>query len=76
MIRDLYPNCVVVPGLVGGGTDARYFYDISDDVYRFYPIRIGPESMKQFHGIDEKITKENYKEIILFSYHLIKRINS
>ncbi|MDG1023082.1 MAG: M20 family peptidase [Flavobacteriaceae bacterium] len=76
LIRDLYPNCVVVPGLVGGGTDARYFYDISDDVYRFYPIRIGPESMKQFHGIDEKITKENYKEIILFSYHLIKRINS
>ena len=28
------------------------------------------------HGINEKITKENYKEIILFSYHLIKRINS
>ena len=76
LIRDLYPNSIVVPGLVGGGTDARYFYDISDDVYRFYPIRIGPESMKQFHGINEKITKENYKEIILFSYHLIKRINS
>lgn len=76
LIRDMYPNSVVVPGLVGGGTDARYFYEISDDVYRFYPIRIGPNSMKQFHGIDEKITKNNYKEIILFSYHLIKRINS
>ncbi|PTM11586.1 MAG: peptidase [Bacteroidetes bacterium] len=74
-IRDMFPNTVVVPGLVGGGTDARYFYDISDDVYRFYPIRIGPKSMTRFHGIDEKISKDNYKEIIEFSYHLIKKFN-
>jgi carboxypeptidase PM20D1 len=74
-IRSMFPNSIVVPGLVGGGTDARYFYDISDDVYRFYPIRLSPETMTRFHGIDEKISKENYKEIIEFSYHLIKRFN-
>ena len=74
-IRDMYPESIVVPGLVGGGTDARYFYDISDDVYRFYPIRLGPDSMGRFHGIDEKISKENYKEIIEFTYHMIKRFN-
>lgn len=74
-IRNVFPNSVVIPGLVGGGTDARYFYDISDDVYRFYPIRLGPESMTRFHGIDEKIGKDNYKEIITFSYHLIKSLN-
>lgn len=74
-IRDIFPNSIVVPGLVGGGTDARYFYDISDDVYRFYPIRIGPNSMTRFHGIDEKISKENYKEIIEFTYHLIKKFD-
>ena len=75
IIRDMFPNSIVVPGLVGGGTDARYFYEISDDVYRFYPTRIGPNSMKRFHGIDEKISKDNYKEIIEFSYHFIKRVN-
>ncbi len=74
-IRNLFPNSIVVPGLVGGGTDARYFYDISDDVYRFYPIRISPNSLTRFHGIDEKISKENYREIIEFSYHLIKSFN-
>ena len=75
IIRDMFPNSIVVPGLVGGGTDARYFYEISDDVYRFYPMRIGPNSKKRFHGIDEKISKDNYKEIIEFSYHFIKRVN-
>ncbi|MDG1276534.1 MAG: M20 family peptidase [Algoriphagus sp.] len=71
-IRGLYPGTVVVPGLLGGGTDARYFYDIAEDVYRFYPMRINAESMTRFHGIDEKISKENYQEILQFSYQLIK----
>lgn len=74
-IRDMFPASIVVPGLVGGGTDARYFYDVSQDVFRFYPIRLGPDSWSRFHGIDEKISKENYREIIEFSYHLIKRFN-
>jgi carboxypeptidase PM20D1 len=74
-IRSVFPESVVVPGLVGGGTDARYFYEVSDDVYRFYPIRLAPESVTRFHGIDEKISKENYKEIIQFTYQLIKELN-
>lgn len=74
-IRDMFPTSIVVPGLVGGGTDARYFYDISDDVYRFYPMRLAPDSMTRFHGIDEKISKDNYKEIIVFTYHLIKKFD-
>ena len=74
-IRSVFPEAVVVPGLIGGGTDARYFYEVSDDVYRFYPIRLGPESMSMFHGIDEKISKENYREIIEFTYHLIREFN-
>ena len=74
-IRSVFPESVVVPGLVGGGTDSRYFYEVSDDVYRFYPIRLAPDSMTRFHGIDEKISKKNYKEIIQFTYQLIKKLN-
>ncbi|SHO60019.1 M20 family peptidase [Algoriphagus zhangzhouensis] len=74
-IRSVFPNSVVMPGLIAGGTDARYFYGISEGVYRFYPIRISPEGMTRFHGIDEKISKENYKEMIQFTYQLMKRFN-
>ncbi|MBD1262434.1 M20/M25/M40 family metallo-hydrolase [Maribacter polysiphoniae] len=74
-IRSMFPNSVVVPGLLGGGTDSRYFYDISEDVYRFYPIRLNPNNRTRFHGIDEKISKANYKELVEFSYHLIKQFN-
>ncbi|MGB5319210.1 M20/M25/M40 family metallo-hydrolase, partial [Eudoraea sp.] len=71
-IRSVFPEAVVVPGLIGGGTDARYFYEVSEEVYRFYPIRLGASSWSMFHGIDEKITKDNYKEMIEFTYYLIK----
>ena len=74
-IRDKFPTSVVVPSLLGTATDSRYFYDISDEVYRFYPLRINPESMTRFHVIDEKFSKDNYKEIIEFAYHLIKKFD-
>jgi carboxypeptidase PM20D1 len=74
-IRSFFPNVVVVPGLSAGGTDARYFYEISDDVYRFNAKRYYPGNVTQAHGIDEKISKENYKEMIEFTYHLIKKFN-
>jgi carboxypeptidase PM20D1 len=74
-IRGMFPESIVVPGLIGGGTDARYFYELSDNVYRFYPMRLDPKSMTRFHGMDEKISKDNYKEIIEFCYHLIKNFD-
>ena len=74
-IRSLFPGTIVVPGLVGGGTDARYFYEVSDDVYRFYPLRMGAKSMERFHGIDEKISKSNYAEIIGFTYQFIRNLD-
>ncbi|MDN3205264.1 M20 family peptidase [Algoriphagus sediminis] len=74
-ITNQFPESVVVPGMIGGGTDARYFYGIADDVYRFYPIRMDSIAMTRFHGIDEKISKENYREVVEFCYHLIKNFN-
>lgn len=74
-IRSLFPGTVIVPGLVGGGTDARYFYEVSDDVYRFYPVRLGSKSIERFHGIDEKISKSNYAELIGFTYQFIKNLD-
>jgi carboxypeptidase PM20D1 len=74
-IRGLFPGTIVVPGLLGAATDSRYFYEISEEVYRFYPMRINSESMTRFHGIDEKISKDNFQEILGFSYLLIKEFD-
>jgi len=74
-ILQVIPECVVVPGLLGGGTDSKWFHDISDNVYRFYPIRISQDNLTGFHGINEHIPTDNYKECIQFVYQLIKNVN-
>ena len=37
--------------------------------------KVSTLSYGTFVSIDEKISKDNYKEIIGFSYHLIKKFN-
>ena len=69
-----FTDSIFSPGK-GGGTDARYFYEVADDVYRFYPIRMDSTALTRFHGIDEKISKANYRELVEFSYQLIKELN-
>ncbi len=70
-IRQLHPNAVVTPGLLGAGTDSKHFLSISDNVYRFFPTRVHPGNVTGFHGINEHIPVENYIETIQFAHQLI-----
>jgi carboxypeptidase PM20D1 len=65
-VRGLFPGVVVAPGLVIGGTDSHRFVGIADDVYRFSPVRARPEDLPRFHGTDERISIDNYVELIRF----------
>lgn len=67
------PELIVVPSLVVGATDSRHFQPIADGVYRFFFNRIGPADIARIHGIDERISVENYTQTIQFYYHLIAR---
>jgi carboxypeptidase PM20D1 len=69
-IRQLKPNIAVSPFLLTGGTDSKFYADISDNTYRYVPSRlIG------FHDINERIAISDYKGAISFYYQLIKNLN-
>ena len=70
-IRQVIPEAVVAPGLVVGATDGYYYQEISDDVYRFLPITVSREDIKGFHGINERISVDNYKQLIRFYRQLL-----
>ena len=73
-VRQLFPEAIVTPGLLGAGTDSKHFLLISDNVYRFFPTRVHPGNVTGFHGINEHIPVENYEETIQFSYQLMKNL--
>ncbi len=70
-IRGFDDNILVAPNLLSGGTDARYFYSISPNVYRFVMVRATPETIKIVHGIDERVAVEDFLTAIRFYYALI-----
>jgi carboxypeptidase PM20D1 len=58
-VREVLPEAIVAPGLMVGATDARHFGALSDQVFRFQPVVLGPDDLPRFHGIDERISIEN-----------------
>jgi len=72
-IRGMDENILVAPYMVRGGTDAKYFYTVSPNVYRFMMLRIDPGTIGYVHGIDERVATESYFEAIGYYYHLIRQ---
>ncbi len=68
-------NCVVAPYLMIGASDARYFYNISDEVYRFSPYLIGAEDVSRIHGVNERISISDYNSSVNFYMSLIHTFN-
>jgi len=71
-VQELFPGVVVAPGLVIGGTDSRHMAGVAENVYRFSPVRARTEDLLRFHGTDERISVDNYVEMIRFYETLIR----
>ncbi|MDM0047179.1 M20 family peptidase [Variovorax dokdonensis] len=71
-IRQVFPEGVVAPGLMLGATDGRHMAVAADAVYRFSPVRAKPEDLPRFHGTNERISIDNYVEMIQFYHQLLR----
>jgi carboxypeptidase PM20D1 len=71
-IKEVFPDAVILPYLVVGMTDSRYYSRLSDSVFRFSPIRGSAEEQDLPHGTDERIKLGNFAEFIEFYESLIR----
>ncbi len=56
-LSSVYPDAVIAPFLVIGGTDARHYQPLTEEgAFRFLPVRISPEDRSLIHGTDERIS--------------------
>ena len=63
-IRSSVSNAVVAPYLVVVVTDARHYADLSENIFRFLPLRLGPDDLNRMHGIDERVGIREYETAI------------
>jgi len=74
-IHEIFPDVLVTPWLVVGATDSRYYAELTNNIYRFIPIRIGPEDASRFHGLNERISISDYENCVRFFTQLIRNSN-
>lgn len=54
-IKACFPGVEVLPYVVTGGTDARFYDEVCDNCIRFSPVNYGPEQLAGMHGLNENI---------------------
>ncbi|MCW4017244.1 MAG: M20/M25/M40 family metallo-hydrolase [Candidatus Bathyarchaeota archaeon] len=77
VLHDVEPGCGVVPLLMPGGTDSRFFRRMGSVCYGFHPLRsetvYGEKATRREHGIDERIAVENLVFGVSVLYETVKR---
>jgi carboxypeptidase PM20D1 len=67
-----YPDVLVTPYVMLGGTDCRFFSEITESAFRFSPVRMDNSELKKIHGKNESVKKDTIVEAVDFYKNLIK----
>ncbi|MEM3770305.1 MAG: M20/M25/M40 family metallo-hydrolase [Candidatus Bathyarchaeia archaeon] len=75
-LKEFEPYCTVVPTLLTGGTDSRFFRSLGAACYGFQPALSDMpygEILKMVHGVDERISIKNLVFGASVLYHVVER---
>ncbi|MCH8318991.1 MAG: M20/M25/M40 family metallo-hydrolase [Bacteroidetes bacterium] len=70
-IKDVFPGVMVSPSLLPGGTDSKHYQSLTNNIFRFNPVKLNQKDLKRIHGVNERISYDGYKDMIRFYYHLM-----
>ena len=70
-ILEVYPKSAVIPTLLIGQTDGKHYEWICNKIYRFTPSYINKREGQMYHGVDERISVDDFANVVQFYYRLI-----
>ncbi len=65
-IATVFPDAVITPYLMTGGTDCRHYDQVTKNAYRFSPFRVSEEELELIHGDGEYLSLENLQNMVEF----------
>lgn len=74
-IHEVFPDVIVAAGLTTVSTDSSWYYGVTDNVYRFIPMRMESEDVIRVHGVNERIKVDNLGEISQFYMQFLRKID-
>jgi carboxypeptidase PM20D1 len=75
-IRGMAPGepVPVLPYLVMGGTDAKYWSAHSDRAFRFLAVPLGEGDLERLHGVNERVPVADYATSVSFFTRLLRAL--
>ncbi|AKQ67848.1 macromolecule metabolism [Myxococcus hansupus] len=73
-VRQVFPDVVVAPYLMLGASDSRYFTGLSENVYRFMPLRLDSADLSRLHGKDERVSVQGYADAVRFYAQYVRNV--
>ena len=73
-LKNEKPDVVVLPFMTIGGTDSQFFQSKGVDCYGILPILVSESDIQTMHGIDERISIENFMLGTRVVYNTIKKV--
>ena len=74
--KEMDPKAIVAPYLVMGGTDARNYEDVCDNIYRYSPFLMDTALLLTCHGTNERIPLTSLKDGVVFFKKYIKALTN
>ena len=72
-IQHQFGEVAIAPFTMTGATDARYYNDLSENVFRFSAVNMQDGQLESIHNINEHITVEQFAQSVEFLVALIQR---
>ena len=72
--KEMDPKAIVAPYLVMGGTDARNYEDVCDNIYRNSPFLMDTALLLTCHGTNERIPLTSLKDGVVFFKKYIREL--
>ena len=73
-IQHVFPEAVISPYLMLGGTDAIKYEGVCDAIYRFCPYHVDSRELATMHAVDERISHANIAKAALFYGGIVRRL--
>lgn len=73
-VNEIYPGIGVCPYVMTGGTDAKYYSEVSDNCIRFAPLYIDGQQYSSIHGLNENIFQGALPMGVDFYKAIIKKV--